>query len=78
MTTLKGFKKMAGVSKKTGNKYDGYIFYCEEDRTPEEVKGVICFEKFVNTADLNGEPYLGAEVRFGYDYTGRLIGVEVL
>ena len=78
MTIIKGFKKMAGVSKKTGNKYDGYIIYCEDDYTPSDVYGHICFEKFVDSAGLEGEPYVGAEVRFKFDYTGRLIGTEVI
>lgn len=78
MTTIKGFKKMQGVSKKTGNKYDGYILYCEEDRVPSEVKGCLCFEKYIDISQISGEPYTGAEVRFYFDHTGRLSGCEVL
>lgn len=78
MTTIKGFKKMQGVSKKTGNKYDGYILYCEEDRVPPEVKGCLCFEKYIDISQISGEPYIGAEARFYFDHTGRLSGCEVL
>lgn len=78
MTTIKGFKKMQGVSKKTGNKYDGFILYCEEDRVPPEVKGVLCFEKYVSSDQISDEPYIGAEVRFNFDHTGRMLGAEVL
>lgn len=78
MTIIKGFKKMEGISKKTGNKYNGYILYCEEDRVPTDVKGVLCFEKFISVEQLSAEPYLGAEVRFYFDHMGRMSGCEVL
>lgn len=78
MTTIKGFKKMEGVSKRTGNKYNGYILYCEEDRAPQDVKGCLCFEKFISVEQLSGEPYLGAQANFYFDHQGRLQGCEVL
>lgn len=78
MIILKGFKKMQGVSKKTGNKYDGFICYCEENVVPSDTKGSICFEKFVNTGDLSGELYVGATLIFHYDHKGYLHNVEVV
>lgn len=78
MVTLKGFKKMQGVSKKSGNKYDGYIVYCEESVVPDDMKGCICFEKFINTSNLSGELYLGATLLFHYDHKGYLQTVEVV
>lgn len=78
MTTIKGFKRMQGVSKKTGGKYDGYILYCEDDYVPEDVKGVLCYEKFVGSTSLQGDPYVGAQVIFHFDHNGRLTGCEVL
>lgn len=78
MTTIKGFKKMDGVSKRTGNKYSGYILYCEDNVVPAEVKGSLCFEKFVSADAISSEPYVGAEVRFHFDHRGFLLGAEVI
>lgn len=78
MTELKGFRKMEGVSKKTGNKYSGYILYCEEDQVPPEIRGCLCFEKFVGIDLLNTEPFVGAQVDFRYDFKGYLTAVDLL
>lgn len=78
MTTIKGFRRMTGISKKTGKKYDGFMLYCEEDETPDDTFGNICFEKFVGIGMLPVEPYVGAQVQFRHDYRGYLTEVTVL
>lgn len=78
MTTIKGFKRMEGVSKKTGNRYAGYILYCEDNVVPSDVRGSMCFEKFVGDDALSGEPYVGAQAVFHFDHRGFLQDVEVI
>lgn len=78
MCTLKGFRKMEGVSKKTGNKYSGYILYCEEDEVPQDVRGSVCFEKFVGLDLMGSEPFVNAQVNFQYDWKGYLTAVDFL
>lgn len=77
MARLIGFRKMQGTSKKTGRPYDGYILYCTDTPNMNGLVGDVCFEKFVNTAILVGEPYLDASVEFKFDWTGYLYQCDI-
>lgn len=78
MIQLIGYRRMQGTSKRTGKPYNGYMLYCEEDHVPQDVCGNICFEKYADVNILSNEPYVGAEVRFHFDFRGYLTQVEII
>lgn len=77
MSTVIGYKRMEGTSKKTNRPYSGYILYCVEDQPGMDVQGQIAFEKFVSGDLLSAPPYVGATADFRFDFKGYLTGVVI-
>lgn len=69
-----GFRRSEGVSKKTGNKFGGYIVFFVLDQ--RGVTGKACDQVFISD-DLGYQPVLGDKVQLVYNSRGFLTDVII-
>lgn len=69
-----GFRRSEGTSKKTGNRFAGWIVFFSLDQ--RGVTGKACDQAFISD-DLDYEPSLGDKVQLIYNSRGFLTDVAI-
>ena len=76
--TVIGIERRSYVSKKTGNKVEGFNLFLSQEVDAENLLGVRCFSEWLPLELYSDEIEVGSVVSLGYNRFGRVAFVTVV